>query len=65
MRRRHDEDRFGLGRLRALLEDEDMLDTLVDTLVELAGEVSISELDTDTLHILRAILEAEIERDLD
>jgi hypothetical protein len=43
------------------LEDEDMLDALI----ELAGEVSIAELDTDTLHILRAILEAEIERDLD
>ena len=41
--------------------DEDMLDALI----ELAGEVSIAELDTDTLHILRAILEAEIERDLD
>jgi len=52
---------LGLGRLRGLLEDEDMLDALI----ELAGEVSIAELDTDTLHILRAILEAEIERDLD
>lgn len=61
VRRRHDEDRLGLGRLRGLLEDEDMLDALI----ELAGEVSIAELDTDTLHILRAILEAEIERDLD
>ena len=60
VRRRHDDnDNFSLGRLRGLLEDEDM----VEALIELAGEVSIAELDTETLQILRAILEAEIERD--
>ena len=59
--RRHDNQRFGSGRLRGLLDDEDM----VEALIELAGEIHISELDTDTLHILRNVLEAEIERDIE
>jgi len=58
--RRHDNQRFG-SRLRGLLDDEDM----VEALIELAGEIHISELDTDTLHILRNVLEAEIERDIE
>lgn len=57
------DDDFGLGRLRSLLEDDEM-DEMMEALIELAGEVSISDFDTDTLHILRA-LETEIERDLE
>eukprot|EP00438_Fugacium_kawagutii_P035530 Skav214486 [mRNA] locus=scaffold1011:48382:60061:- [translate_table: standard] len=61
-RDRFDDDDFGLGRLRSLLEDDD---EMVEALIELAGEVSISDFDTDTLHVLRAILETEIERELE